>query len=195
MRGCIMSEGYPSFSEGLSELSPRWNFVGLGDHLILNSANKVRNLSSMRDSSGNSNASNLTLIESSDAIAYASRSEMSGSFSYCWVNGMKRLGGLVAERDGGSWVDGCASSTEGSATKFFGKEGVDDAAVWGCCRGCKWGLVIEDQGYRGGLGLLLMAATSLVGLVAAEGKDQRKVRWLRKTAVWAVVWVSCEFWK
>ncbi|RWV88960.1 hypothetical protein GW17_00048915 [Ensete ventricosum] len=46
-----MSEGYPSFSKDLSELSPCWNFIGLGDQPNLNSTNKACNLSSMRDSS------------------------------------------------------------------------------------------------------------------------------------------------
>ncbi|RZR81439.1 hypothetical protein BHM03_00007665 [Ensete ventricosum] len=36
------------------------------------------------------------------------RSEMSISFSYCWVSDMKRFGGLMAERDGGSRVDDCS---------------------------------------------------------------------------------------
>ncbi|RRT69932.1 hypothetical protein B296_00013160 [Ensete ventricosum] len=51
MRDCIMSKSCPSFSKGLSKLSPCWNFVGLEDRPNPNSTNKAHNMSSMRDSS------------------------------------------------------------------------------------------------------------------------------------------------
>ncbi|RWW65413.1 hypothetical protein BHE74_00027288 [Ensete ventricosum] len=59
MRGCLISVACSFFLRGLSELSPCWNLVGLGDRRNPNSANKARNLSSMRDS----NASNFASIE------------------------------------------------------------------------------------------------------------------------------------
>ncbi|RRT50197.1 hypothetical protein B296_00002498 [Ensete ventricosum] len=41
------------------------------------------------------------------------RSEMLISFSYYWVNDMKQLSGLMAERGGGSRVDGCGLGLNG----------------------------------------------------------------------------------
>ncbi|RRT81066.1 hypothetical protein B296_00021715 [Ensete ventricosum] len=64
MRGCAEFVTYSSFSGGLSELSPCCDFVGHGDRPILNFANKVHSLSSMRDSK----ASNLAPIRSTNAM-------------------------------------------------------------------------------------------------------------------------------
>ncbi|RWW22548.1 hypothetical protein BHE74_00021853 [Ensete ventricosum] len=55
------------------------------------------------------------------------------SLSCYWVSGMERLSGLVAERDGGSWVDGYGLELTGCC--FFG-----------CCWGCDLGLLIGGYG-------------------------------------------------
>ncbi|RRT40390.1 hypothetical protein B296_00035031 [Ensete ventricosum] len=110
------------------------------------------------------NASNLASIELRDAITCASRSEMPMSLSCYWVSGMEQLGGLVAERDGGSWVDGYGlglidnvggsnnfgkdqiwvqqKTSKRSATEFF----YDRLLFWAMVLGVVWVIKIGYDG-------------------------------------------------